>query len=90
MTRKFWYTMDKGGVAEILKSSPVRALLQKEADKKAAEANRLLHLHDKHAGSHEYEADVKDLTFTSVAAVHTTGKTTEKDQEKYQIGRAHV
>ena len=83
MSGKFWYTMDKSGVTEILKSAPVKAALSKAAEKKCAEANRLLHSHDKNAGDHEYLHHAHDLTHTSIESVHTSGVTTELDQKKH-------
>lgn len=76
------YTMDKAGVTEILKSASVKAALAEAAEKKTAEANRMLHSHDPKAGSHEYMHSAKDLTHTAIESVHTTGITTELDQRK--------
>lgn len=84
MSQKFWYTMDKAGVTQILKSGPVKAWLREEAEKKCAEANRLLRAHDKNAGENEYAHHSADLTFSSIESIHTTGKTTEYDQAKYR------
>lgn len=85
MTRKFWYTMDKAGVTAILKSAPVKALLEQEADKKLAEANRLMRAHyPKAAGDQGYEAEVIDLTFTSVGQVHPGSGLSAKDHFAYR------
>lgn len=84
MTAKFSYTMDLAGVVEILKSAPVKAALAEEAEKKCAEANRLLAAHGESDGEHVYMHHGHDLTHTSIESVHTSGKTTEIDQAKHR------
>lgn len=85
MTGRFWYDMDKAGVAEILKSEPVKALLKAEADKKLSEANRLLRIHyPKGASDPGYEAEVLDLTFTSVGQVRQGSRLSIKDNKTHR------
>ncbi len=83
MTQAFRYEMDKRGVVEILKSAPVKAELESLAEKKTAEANRLLARHGRSDGEHVYAHDAKNLTFTAVETVHTTGDATEGDQHRH-------
>jgi hypothetical protein len=78
----FWYTMDRSGVTEILKSSEVKSLLEEEGSKKASMANAL---YASHGGNGKgYASSVKDLTFTSVATVYPVNRYGMKDCEKHR------
>lgn len=77
------YEMDKAGVMAIAKSPGMQAALGDAAEKKRAEANRMLRAHDPGSGGHGYMARAKVLDRTAVGVVHTTGITTELDQRKH-------
>lgn len=86
MSGGFTFELDRKGVTAILKSSGVKAALNKAAEAKADEANSRMHANmPKTAGYKGYKAGkAKDLTFTAVAAVYTASDMAEHDQTKNQ------
>lgn len=84
MTGRVWYDMDMAGIIEISRSAGMQAALEEAAERKCAEANRLLRSHDPGAGEHGYMPRTKVLDRTAIGMVHTAGITTEIDQAKHR------
>jgi hypothetical protein len=79
---EFWYTMDRSGVTEILKSSEVQNLLKEAASEKATAANSLYASHGGNGTG--YKSSVKNLTFTSIASVYPANSYGMKDHARYR------